>query len=98
MAFQIGRNPTTFQPLVSILIYNYNYGKYLAECFDSILAQTYKNIEIIFSDNASEDQSWKIACEYASKFPDKFHITRNRRNFGTDANLNNCHVAKKGNY
>ena len=49
MPFQLGRNPKTFEPLVSLLVYNFNYGRYLAECFDSMLAQSYSNIEIIFS-------------------------------------------------
>ena len=69
MPFQVGRNPKTFEPLVSLLVYNFNYGRYLAECFDSMLAQSYSNIEIIFSDNASTDQSWEIACAYAKKHP-----------------------------
>ena len=43
------------RPLVTVLIYNYNYGKYLTECFESVLNQTYNNIEISFSDNSSFD-------------------------------------------
>lgn len=53
---------------VSILIPNYNYGCYLSECFDSILNQTYNDIEVIFSDNASTDDSMKIAESYRDKF------------------------------
>ena len=98
MPFQVGRNPKTFEPLVSLLVYNFNYGRYLAECFDSMLAQSYSNIEIIFSDNASTDQSWEIACAYAKKHPGKIHLARNKMNLGTDANLANCHVAKRGNF
>ena len=96
--FKISRNPKSFQPIVSVLVYNYNYGKYLAECFDSILEQTYPNIEIIFSDNASTDDSWNIACKYAKENPDRIHIARNRRNFGADANLQNCHAGNRGNF
>lgn len=96
--FKTSRNPQSFQPLVSVLVYNYNYGKYLSECFDSILEQTYPNIEIIFSDNASTDDSWDIACKYAKENPDKIHIARNRKNFGADANLLNCHAGNRGNY
>ncbi|UCV04593.1 glycosyltransferase family 2 protein [Dechloromonas denitrificans] len=85
-------------PLVSITVFNYNYGRYLRECFDSILAQTYDNIEICFSDNASTDDSWAIALEYQQRFPDIFFVARNRQNFGTDANFRNCWVNARGKY
>ena len=85
-------------PLVSVLIYNYNYGKYLKECVESVLNQTYKNIEIIFSDNASEDNSWEIINELVKKYPDKITITRNRKNFGSGANLYNCYMNIRGKY
>lgn len=86
------------QPLVSIIVYNYNYGKYLRDCFESILNQTYENFEIVFSDNASEDKSWEIACDYEKKNPGKIFLARNRKNFGTDANLANCLAAKRGTF
>ena len=38
-------------PLVSILIPNYNYERYLKGCLESVLNQTYPNYEVIFSDN-----------------------------------------------
>ncbi len=43
--------------LVSIIIVNYNWKKWLKKCFDSIYNQTYKNYEIIFIDNKSSDDS-----------------------------------------
>lgn len=85
-------------PLVSMLVFNYNYGRYLRECFDSVLAQSYDNIEIIFSDNASTDESWEIALEYQRLYPDTFFIARNRCNFGTDANFRNCWINARGKY
>ena len=49
--------------LVSILIPNYNYDRYLRECLDSVLAQTYDNFEVIISDNRSTDNSYDtISC------------------------------------
>lgn len=89
-------DPTT--PLVSMLVFNYNYGRYLRECFDSVLAQSYDNIEIIFSDNDSTDDSWEIALEYQRRYPGVFFIARNRQNFGTDANFRNCWVNARGKY
>ncbi|THF65679.1 glycosyltransferase family 2 protein [Pseudothauera nasutitermitis] len=86
------------KPLVSILIFNYNYGPYLRECFDSVLAQTYDNIEICFSDNASTDESWNIALEYQARHPNVIFIARNRRNFGPDANFSNCWGNARGKY
>ena len=40
-------------PLVTVLINNYNYGRYLRESVDSALAQTYKNLEIVVVDDGS---------------------------------------------
>ena len=89
---------TPGKPLVTVVIYNYNYGRYLRECFNSVLNQTYKNIEICFSDNASTDDSWEIALEYQKKYPMLFFIARNRNNFGSDANFKNCVVNIRGKY
>jgi glycosyltransferase involved in cell wall biosynthesis len=86
------------RPLVSMCIFNYNYGRYLRECLESVFAQTYDNIEICFSDNASTDDSWDIALEYARKYPGRMSLTRNRINFGSDANLANCMHQVRGKY
>lgn len=51
-------------PLISVVIANYNYGRYLAETIDSVLAQTYPQIEIIFIDDGSTDDSLEIAQRY----------------------------------
>ena len=86
------------RPLVSVLLFNYNYGRFLRECFEGVVNQTYDNIEINFSDNASEDESWEIAQEYADLYPGIVTITRNRINFGADANFANCWLNARGKY
>ena len=53
-------------PLVSILIPSYNYGDYLPCTIESVLGQTYRNLELIIVDNASTDNSLEIARRYAS--------------------------------
>jgi len=85
-------------PLVSILCYNYNYGRYLRRALSSLFAQTYQNIEVCFSDNASTDESWAIALEFAQRHPHKMTLIRNRKNFGASANYSNCWRVMKGKY
>lgn len=51
-------------PLVTIYITNYNYGKYLEKAIESVLKQTYKNIEIYIIDDGSTDNSRTILEKY----------------------------------
>lgn len=54
-------------PKVSIIIPIYNLQKYLEECLESVVNQTYKNLEILLIDDGSQDESLKICRNYAAK-------------------------------
>ena len=53
--------------LVSIIVPVYNVEKYLEKCIESIINQTYSNLEIVLSDDGSTDNSPSICDEYALK-------------------------------
>ncbi len=55
------------EPLVSVIIPVYKVEKYINECVDSVINQTYKNIEIILMDDGSPDNCPKICDDYAKK-------------------------------
>lgn len=54
-------------PLISVIIPVYNPGIHLYKCIDSIVNQTYRNLEIILIDDGSTDGSGKVCDEYAEK-------------------------------
>lgn len=85
--------------LVSVCIPNYNYGHYLRNCLDSIMSQTYPNIEVILRDNNSTDNSFEIMMEYYHKFKEKgiyCSIHKNKYNYGSDKNTSLCEFDMNG--
>ena len=57
------------KPLVTVLTPVYNGEEFLVECIESVLRQTYENIEYIIVNNCSKDGTMDIALEYAAKDP-----------------------------
>ena len=58
------------QATLSVIVANYNNDRFIRECLESILSQTYKDLEIIVSDDASTDNSPAIIREYEKKYPE----------------------------
>jgi glycosyltransferase involved in cell wall biosynthesis len=75
-----------FPPLelkVSVIIPNYNYSEFLDQRLSSILSQTRRPDEIVFLDDASEDDSVEVAKRYAIDSPVPFRIITNEENSGS---------------
>lgn len=87
----------TNNPLVSIVVVVYNTEKYLNDCMDSVVNQTYNNLEIICVDDCSTDNSLKILESYALK-DSRIKIITNEKNSGSGITRNKGIDAAHGKY
>lgn len=83
-------------PLISICIPTYNSALFLAQALESIAAQTYKNIEVIISDNASTDNTPDIIQAYCNRYGWTFDP--NETNIGAGNNFNKLINLATGEY
>lgn len=87
---------STSNPLISIIVPVYNSAKYLPKCLDSIISQTYQNLEIILVNDGSTDNSEKIINTYAKK--DSRIKTITQKNQGQSSARNAGLKEAKGSY
>jgi len=78
-------------PLVSVIISNYNYERFLEEAIDSALDQTYSNVEVIVVDDGSTDDSRRIIAGYGKRI-----VTVSKENGGQASACNVGFQASKG--
>lgn len=83
-------------PLVSVVIPIYNSEKFIKECVDSVLSQTYKNIEIVLINDGSKDNSLQICTELTKS--NKNIVLFNQENKGVSAARNNGIKNSKGDF
>ena len=74
-------------PAVSIGMPVYNGEKYIREALDSVLTQTFKDFELLISDNCSTDKTREICAEYSNKDP-RIKYIRHPENLGGHWNFN----------
>jgi glycosyltransferase involved in cell wall biosynthesis len=82
------------EPLVSILVSNYNYGHFIAETIQSALDQTYTNFELIICDDGSTDDSVRVVEEFERKDA-RLRLIR-KENGGQASGFNAAFAASRG--
>ncbi|MGG6270692.1 glycosyltransferase family 2 protein [Leptolyngbya sp. AN03gr2] len=78
-------------PLVSIIIPNYNYGRFLSEAIDSALHQSYSNVEVVVVDDGSTDHSREIIANYGDRI-----VAVLKQNGGQASSFNAGFAASQG--
>ena len=90
-------NSTTQPPVVSIGFAVYNGEKYMSEAIESLLRQTFENLELIICDNASTDSTESIARGFAAS-DGRVRYVRNDTNIGGARNENKTFRLSRGKY
>lgn len=75
------------EPLVSVCIPAYNNAAYIKETIDSILNQTYQNIELVVVDDNSTDNTYEIVSNIQDE---RVKVYKNEKNLGMSGNWNRC--------
>jgi len=85
-------------PLVTVFTPAYNHARYLGEYFDSLLTQTYDNVELIIFDDGSTDETWAIIEDHRNLLNAKFpHVILERHeNIGAEEETIQAHARARG--
>ena len=83
-------------PKVSILVPVYNASQWLSQCFDSVVGQTYNNLQVVLVDDGSTDDSLAICQEYSERYP--FVEVYHQENRGVAATRNTLLDKASGDY
>lgn len=86
------------QTSLSVIVANYNNEQYIAECLDSILSQTYQDLEIIIADDFSTDSSPAIIRDYENKYPGKIKAMFSPVNRGVAQTRHEAILGASGEY
>jgi glycosyltransferase involved in cell wall biosynthesis len=84
-------------PTASVVVPNYNHGKFLPRCLDALLLQSIPPLEVIVIDDASHDDSLQVLEAYARRFP-SLRIVQNQQNRGVCYGLNHGLALARGDY
>ncbi len=83
---------------LSVIVPNYNNERYIKCCVESILQQTYKNLEILIADDCSGDSSPDIIREYEKRYPGVIRGQYHDENRGVSYNRHSAILAARGEY
>ena len=82
MLYQAGEPSGDYQPLVTVIVPNFNHEQFLCRRLDSIYSQTYQNFEVILLDDASSDGSVELLMRYHRENADNTELLVNEVNSG----------------
>lgn len=77
----------TKTPLISVIITNYNYARYVSQAIESVLNQTYDNVEILIINDGSTDNSDEIIKKYKKRYPEIIYINQSNQGVVSSRNL-----------
>lgn len=83
---------------VSVIMAVYNCEETVSYAIESILNQTYQDIQLIICNDCSTDNTKRIVTEYAEKYPDKIIFIENEKNLMLPSSLNHCLKYATGKY
>jgi glycosyltransferase involved in cell wall biosynthesis len=80
---------TVLEPLVSVVIPCFNQAQYLGDAVESVIEQTYRNVEIIIVDDGGPDHTKQVVEEFVARYPNKKIKLLEQDNQGLSASRNN---------
>jgi glycosyltransferase involved in cell wall biosynthesis len=87
----------TENPLISVCVPSYNYGRFLRDCLESVQAQTFKDWELIVCDDCSTDDTEEIVQGYAAA-DSRIRYFKNEQRLGMNANIKKVADLGRGQY